>query len=71
MMAGCEVGKYAGIFWRGNTGSQASRKKCPVLKKVCLSRQKHVCVERLGKQKIAKCHIFLYFATIVFNQLEL
>jgi len=40
MMAGCEVGKYAGIFWRGNTGSQASRKKCPVLKKVYLSRQK-------------------------------
>jgi len=60
MMAGCEVGKYAGIFWRGNTGSQASRKKCPVLKKVYLSRK-----------KIAKCHIFLYFATIVFNQLEL
>lgn len=59
MMTGCEVGKYAGIFWRGNTGSQASWKKCPVLKKVYLSRQ-----------KIAKCHIFLYFAAIVFNQLK-
>lgn len=86
-MDGCEVGKYTGKsdsyhllgfssffvpqFLHPRYRFPGLPKKCPVLKKVCLSRQKHVCVERLRKQKIANSHIFLYLATIVFNQLEL